>query len=143
MIKFTELLEQGNPDLRTGKSYTRIPPENTFTPVGKQNLHSVVDIIHFPRWAEILERAEMDLATRDSHLILIRWYLSWCGRWRNGKSAISEIIAERWANTRPSSWSLPEPGTNALPHPETHLVSRKFAADWCCEVPSGVERPLL
>ena len=46
-VRLAKLLERGNPDLRTGKSYTRMPPEHAFTPVGKQNLHSVVDII-FP-----------------------------------------------------------------------------------------------
>ncbi len=60
-------------------------------------------IVHFPRWAEILERSDVDSRTREFYLITIRWYLSWCTK--AGLAATNRSAQEfvEWAARERSS----------------------------------------
>ena len=67
--------------------------------------------VHFPRWAEVLETADLPDSERHSFRVTLRWYLSWCrGRsegctvdsarefveWARVEKNASEWMVERW-----------------------------------------------
>ena len=67
--------------------------------------------VHFPRWAEVLERADLPDCERHSFRVTLRWYLSWCRRrslgctfdsarefveWARQEKNASEWMVERW-----------------------------------------------
>lgn len=54
-------------------------------------------IIQFPRWAEVLDLGEMEMAKREAFKVTIRWYLSWCARQRTGCTAQSARDFIEWA----------------------------------------------
>ena len=67
--------------------------------------------LHFPRWAEVLEQADLPDSERHNFQVTIRWYLSWCQRhslgctfdsarefveWARDEKNASEWMVERW-----------------------------------------------
>jgi integron integrase len=66
-------------------------------------------MVYFPRWAEVLERSSLDDRTRQSHLIVIRWYLSWCKQnktWATADSA--RAFVEEMVRTKAPAVTLVE-----------------------------------
>jgi len=48
--------------------------------------------VHFPDWAQWLERAELSDRQRQSWAITVRWYLSFCRRGRGGKGDKDRLV---------------------------------------------------
>src|SRR5690606_34369753 len=70
-----------------------------------------MDIIHFPRWAEVLEKTQLSESERRSFRVTLRWYLSWCRarsigcsfesarqfvHWARKEKEANEWMVERW-----------------------------------------------
>jgi len=65
-------------------------------------------IIQFPRWAEVLESAELPVKDRESFKVTIRWYLSWCRQKGIGCSfnSAKEFIDYTVQEKGPKDWVL-------------------------------------
>jgi integron integrase len=63
-------------------------------------------IVHFPRWGEVLEASGLDTRQRESHKIVIRWYLGWCKRWgvcatvETARRFVDEMAREKEASSQ-------------------------------------------
>ena len=70
-----------------------------------------MEMIHFPRWAEVLSKSSLDERTAENYRVSIRWYLSWCRKcglgctvksatdfveWAHAEKNASEWMVERW-----------------------------------------------
>lgn len=64
--------------------------------------------VHFPRWAEVLEGAELSASVRASYRVTIRWYLSWCAGQGVGCSNQSAHNFVAWAEVEKnaSEWAV-------------------------------------
>lgn len=61
-------------------------------------------ILHFPRWAEILEQtAELSEAERKGYRVTLRWYLGWCRKRSKGCSIESARSFVEWAREEKSA----------------------------------------
>lgn len=54
-------------------------------------------VVHFPRWAEVLEGSNLGPKDREGFKVTIRWYLSWCAQHSQGCSAQSARDFVDWA----------------------------------------------
>ncbi len=65
-------------------------------------------IVHFPRWAEVLNVSNLELNEREGFKVTIRWYLSWCARHSVGCSVVSARDFIEWAEAekRPNAWMI-------------------------------------
>lgn len=74
-------------------------------------LMGAMKTVHFPRWAEVLDRAQLDEKIRQGYRITIRWYLSWCAQervacsvesarqfveWAKAEKGANDWVVERW-----------------------------------------------
>ena len=68
----------------------------------------VAKIIHFPRWAEVLEASGFSEKERDGFKVTIRWYLSWCRQRSQGCTVDSARSFIDWAarEKQASEWML-------------------------------------
>jgi integrase len=64
--------------------------------------------VHFPEWAQWLERAELSDQQRRSWAITVRWYLSFCQRGRGGVNhqTARDFIAWAQQAKSPEPWQL-------------------------------------
>ena len=65
-------------------------------------------IIHFPRWAEVLDACDLSRQEREGFRVTLRWYLSWCAKQRVGCSVESARGFIEWAEgeKQPKEWVL-------------------------------------
>ena len=54
-------------------------------------------LLHFPRWAEILENGDLPEAVKKSYKITLCWYLGWCRKCAVGCSVDSARAFVEWA----------------------------------------------
>ena len=64
--------------------------------------------VHFPDWAQWLERAALPDRQKQSWAITVRWYLSFCRRGRGGVNhqTARDFIAWAQQTRNPESWQL-------------------------------------
>ena len=55
------------------------------------------NLLHFPRWAEILKNSDLPEAIKRSYQITLRWYLAWCRKRDTGCSVDSARAFVVWA----------------------------------------------
>lgn len=55
------------------------------------------NILHFPRWAEVLKNSNLPSKVKKSYEITLRWYLGWCRKCAVGCSVDSARTFVEWA----------------------------------------------
>ena len=78
-------------------------------------ISSVMKIIQFPRWAEVLRASDFSQQTLNSYQVTLRWYLGWCHQnsvgcsvqsardfidWAQEEKQANDCIVERWPRKR-------------------------------------------
>ena len=60
-------------------------------------------LLHFPRWAEVLENSSIPSKIKKHYQITLLWYLGWCRKRAIGSSVDSARAFVKWAQQEKSA----------------------------------------